>query len=272
MNTIKLLAAFCITTCAFGQKPTPAPKKVPLPGFGNTSLDRKSSVQTAPAPVPSPAAPVAAPPNGTAAAAAGGLKLDGHWDTLSGLSDRGPLTQRQEMRALLKDFIEPGKNTSAQPGMAIYRNVKYLLPVEKAKEELGLKGQMGSGGKPSVVGFPPGLAFSAFSAIPGRSFEVRLIFDRANQVVAVEYVATDERNLPPAPEILPPPDRSFIGKTYDFVPRGDSIFSRPFRQSSWNRQDYVLIATRGGPKAADLYIPKRMVSIILYFLDLQGTK
>jgi hypothetical protein len=158
--------------------------------------------------------------------------LDDRWDTLSGLSDRGPKTQRQEMRALLEGFAVPGKDTKARPEMEIYRNVTYLLPLEKTKEVLGLVGQMGSGGKPAVVGFPPGLGFSAFSANPERKFEVRLLFDRAGQVAAVQYVASNERLLPPAHELLPRPDRSFLGKTYDFVPRGtrfrrDSFSSIP---------------------------------------------
>ena len=259
MKALLFITTLLIAARVSAQLAPPAPKKAPFSGVGNSALDRKPQAQTPTTLTPAPAS------------TSGGLKLDDRWDTLTALSDRGPKTQRRELSALLEGFAEPGKDPSAHTGMEIYRQVTYLLPLEKGKSSLGLTGQMNSGGPPSVVGFPPGLKFAAFSAIPGRSFEVRLLFDRANQIVAAEFVAMNERLLPPPPEVLPPPDRTLSGKTYDFVPRGDSIDARPFQQAVWNRKDYVIIATRGGPKVADLYIPKAMVSIILYFLNLQGT-
>ena len=39
---------------------------------------------------------------------------------------------------------------------------------------------------------------------------------------------------------------------------------RPFRQVAWDMEDYVLISKTRRPKAADLSIPKPMVSIVLY--------
>lgn len=173
---------------------------------------------------------------------------------------------------MLDGFAEPGKDTSARPGVEIYKAVTYLMPLAKAQTALGLTGQIQGGGKPSLVGFPSGLSFTAFSKVPGRSFQVRLLLDRDSQVVAVEYLAKDERALPPAPEPLGPPDRTFAGKTYDFVPQGNAAVPRSFTQVSWNRKDYVIIATRGGPDVADLYIPKPMVSIVLYCLNLSPAK
>jgi hypothetical protein len=269
MKALLFVTIFLITGYARGQVPTPAPQRPPFAGFGGTALDRKSphkpstALSTTPAPLPSA---------GTAAVAeAGELRLDDRWDALDGLSDRGPKTQRQELDALLKGFAEPGRDISPAPRMQIYRKVTYLTSLETAKAELGLTSQINSGGPPSVVGFPPGLKYTAFSAGEGRSFEVRVLYDRAAQVVAVEYVALESRLLPAPPETLPPPTRTMMGKTYDFVPRGDSSNGRAFEQKVWNRKDYVLISTRGGPKSADLYIPKKMVSIILYFLNLQST-
>jgi hypothetical protein len=267
MKSFLSLTTLLIATCASAQVATPAPERPPFTGFGGSALDRKPPRQ------PSTAlSPTTVPSSGNAPVTeAGALKLDDRWDALNALSDRGPKTQRQELWALLKGFAEPGKDTSPAPRMEIYRKVTYLTPLETAKGALGLTSQVNSGGPPSVVGFPPGLRYTAFSAGEGRSFEVRVLHDRASQVVAVEYVALESRLLPPPPETLPPPTRTLMGKTYDFVPRGDSSNGRAFQQMVWNRSDYVLIATRGGPKPADLYIPKKMVSLILYYLNLQTT-
>ena len=218
------------------------------------SLDRKPAL-------PSPAAPALA-----ASAASGGLKLDDRWDTPTPLMPRGPLQQRKEFHALLKGFAEPGTDTSPQPGKQIYREVTYLMSMKDALARFGLTGVVQSGGEPSFAGFPAGMKFAAFSAQAGRSFEVRVVYDRANQVAAVEFVAIDPNALPK--EQLPPPDRSFVGKYYDFLPRGDNARGGGYRQEVWDLGDRVLIATRGGPKAANLYIPKPMVSIILHCLDL----
>jgi hypothetical protein len=86
-------------------------------------------------------------------------------------------------------------------------------------------------------------------------------------VVAVEFVATDYRVLPPAPEPMGPATRILHGRTYDFVPEGTSAAGRDFQHLAWHKSDYVLISTRGNPKSADLYIPKPMVSVILCSLD-----
>ena len=261
MKSTTILITLCLTAGALAQAPTPVPKKDPFAGFGS-SLDRKPTGKLPPAP-----APVG---NSATASATPALKLADNWDTLTPLTPRGPLGQRRELRALLQGFAEPGSDTSAHPEVAIYQQLKYLMPLLKAQDVFGLKGQINSGGDPSLAGIPTGLKFTAFSAIPARSFEVRFLFDRANQVVATEFVASDWRNLPPLPDR--PADRKFSGKTYDFVPKGDNIRGALYAQAAWNEPDYVIVATRGGPKAADFYIPKPMVSLMLYCLDLQGDK
>ena len=260
-----LLSLFCAAH-VFAQTPsatapaTPVPKKDPFAGFGNSSLDRKRPSPVAPA--PAPAAPGSAESSGT------GLMLDARWDTLNGLSQRGPLTQRRELRALLTGFAQPGKDTSPHPGVEIYGGVTYLMPLVAAQAKLGLTSQMQSGGSPSTVGIPAGLKFTAFTVTAARKYEVRFLIDRASQVVAVEFAANDPQNLPPLPARLP--DRSFLGKTYDFLPQGSSISPRPFRQMCWHEKDAVVIATRYGPMSANLHLPKPFVSSMLYCLDLDG--
>ena len=268
MKMKTVLLSLCCATHIFAQTPnaaapaTPAPKKDPFAGFGNSSLDRKpgplggTPLPAAPAPVPSVGA------SGT------GLTLDARWDTRNGLSQRGPLTQRRELRALLTGFAQPGKDTSPQPGVEIYGGVTYLMPLVAAQAKLGLTNQMQSGGSPSLVGIPPGLKFTAFTVTAGRKFAIRFLIDRASQVVAVEFVANDPRDLPPLPGRRC--DRAFLGKTYDFLPQGSSIAPRPFSQFCWNEKDDVIIATRYGPASANLHLPKPFVSIMLYCLDLDG--
>ena len=264
MKITPILLSLCLVTHGQAQTPTtPVPKKDPFAGFGNSSLDRKRPSPVAPAPLtPAPAAPGSAESSGT------GLMLDARWDTLNGLSQRGPLSQRRELRALLTGFAQPGKDTSPQPGVEIYGGVTYLMPLVAAQAKLGLTSQMQSGGSPSTVGIPAGLKFTAFTVTAGRNYAVRFLIDRASQVVAMEFVANDSRDLPPLPGR--PPNRAYSGKTYDFLPQGSSIAPRPFSQYCWNEKDGVIIATRYGPASANLHLPKPFVSIMLYCLDLDG--
>jgi hypothetical protein len=210
-------------------------------------------------PLSSPVAP--------AAPGAAGLQLAGNWNASNGLASGGPKQQRAELRALLTGYVEAAADTAPHPGNRIYAPVTYLMPAREAQSRAGLAGKLQSGGRTSVVGFPDGLTFTAISADGERRYETRMLKDRADQVVAVEFVATDARVLPPPPEPMGLPTRSLRGRTYDFVPEGTAATGREFPQYVWHRSDYVLIATRGNPKAADLYIPKPMVSLILYSLD-----
>ena len=256
---------FIFTLCLTAGTTLPATaqqaQEPPAAGLGS-SLDRKPGQQNPPA---KPLAANAAP----AATGGGGLQLSGNWDAPTALSRGGPKQQRAELRALLTGYVDPAADTAAHPGNRVYLAVTYLMPLREAQSRAGLSAKLQSGGPTSVVGFPSGLTFTAFSADGQRRYESRLLKDRADQVVAVEFVATDPRLLPPAPEPLPPPTRSLRGHTYDFVPEGITAAGREYVQNVWHMSDYVLIAIRGGPKAADLYIPKPMVSLILYCLDHQ---
>ena len=229
------------------QAPLSPSKKDPFANSGNTLLDQPNAL-----------------PPAAATATSGGIKLQDRWDTPTALIPRGPKIQREEFHRLLTGFAEVGRDTRPAPGKTIYREVAYLMPMKDALAKFGLTGGIKSGGEPSYAGFPAGVKYAAFSAQAGRSFEVRVLYDRGEQVVAVEFAATNPTHLPPLP--LKEPDRAFVGKYYDFLPRGDSTGGRGFQQYSWDMGDHVIIATRGGPKAADLYLPKPFASLILYCL------
>lgn len=261
MTSNTLLFALWIATHGLLTSPAHAQQKPPFAGFTGTSLDRKPGSPN----VPTKAPAATALPVGTGG---GGLLLGGNWNAPNGLANGGPKRQRDELRALLAGYVSPAADLTAHPANRIYPPISYLMPLREAQARGGVGGQLQSGGRTAVVGFPDGLTFASFTPQGQRRYEVRMLKDRADQVVAVEFVATDHRLLPPAPEILPPPTRTLTGHTYDFVPEGISAAGRSYLQNVWHRSDYVLIATRGGPKSADLYIPKPMVALILYCLDL----
>jgi hypothetical protein len=271
MKWTPLLISFLLIARASAQVATPSPKKEPFTGFGGTALDRKKPGNPATGLPQRSIVPPGTPAPANPAAGSDGLKLRPGWDSPTGLSRGGPLEQRKELRALLNGFAAPGRDTSPDPQKRIYKKVTYLLPFEQARSRLGLSGALKSGGKSPVVGFPDGgLTFEAFTSDAGRAFETRLLQDAANQVVALEFVALDASKLPEPPDPLPDSsDRrhELRGKTFDFVSQGTTAVSKTYSQVSWNVGDYVLISTRGGPRVTDLYIPKPMVSFILYCLD-----
>jgi hypothetical protein len=204
-----------------------------------------------------------------------GLMLDARWDTLSALASRGALGQRQELRALLQKFAKAERDLAPHPALRIYGGVTYLLPLAQAQAQLGLSGQIQSGGTPSAAGLPAGLRLVSCTAKAGRDFEVRFLIDQAGNVCVVEFIAQRPESLPPPPVPLPAdPPRIQLqqGKIYDFLPQGITAVSRTFPQASFDLGDAILIQTRGGPKAADLYVPKPFARVILFCLDLAGNK
>lgn len=203
--------------------------------------------------------------SGLAKPPAGGLSTGG--ESSIGLARGGPKRQRTELLALLTGAVSPSADRNTSPGTRIYSGVTYLMPLNEAVTQAGLAGKLQSGGRSAAVGFPDGFFFTEISADGQRRYASRMVTDQANRMVAVEFVATDPRLLPPPPEPLPPPTRSAMGRTYDFVPEGISAAGRRYVQQVWHMSDYVRIATRNGPKAADLYIPKPMVAIILHSLE-----
>ncbi len=264
MKALLLIFTLLADTWHLDAQTTPPPIRDPFVGFGGTALDRGK--RTGPSVLPQK--PV---PPGTAAAA--GLKLSGNWDARNSLSRGGSSDQSRELASLLKGFAAPGTSLAPSPATRIYRDVTYLLPFGEAQTRLGIGGKLKSGGKNAGVGFPDGIDFVGFSPEGGRPYEVRLLYDKADQVIAVEFTASDPRMLPPPPEpLLPKPDRLQAGRTYDFVPQGTTSVPRSYPQALWNLNDYVLIQTRGGPRVADLYLPKPMVSLILHCLDAAATR
>jgi hypothetical protein len=262
-HPLLLLTACCaLASSLCAQTATPPPRKDPFAGFGGTALDRGRSARPAASPT-------------AAATPTTGLRLNGHWDAPGALSRGGPSGQSREFRALLGTFTTPGTDIGPYPAKRIYREVTYLLPFREAQVRLGLAGKQKSGGKSAAVGFPDGIHFVSFSPDGSRGFETRVLYDKADQVVAVEFVAGTPTALPPPPDPLPvAPEkvRRLVGRTYDFVPQGTSSVPRNFAHYSWDVGDYILVSTRGGPRVADLYLPKPMASLILHCLDTTGTK
>lgn len=257
-------------TTGHAQQAAPTPKKDPFAGF-HSALDDKPGTSSQTASSIFDSAPrIPAPTQTHTGPASAGLKLNGRWESPLGLSRGGPSVQGKELHTLLEGFAVSGKDTGSFPDKTIYPSVTYLMPLLTAEAKLGLSGKLVSGGVADVVAFPDGLKFAEITAETGRNFAVRFLKDIADQVVAIEFVSLDANALP-HPFQFPPqgrPQHIFQGRlTSDFVPQATNVFSKNCTQAAWDMGDFVLVSTRGGPKAADLYIPKPMVSLVLYCLE-----
>jgi hypothetical protein len=182
----------------------------------------------------------------------------------------GPKNQRAEFLALLKDATPPDATPPTPerdltPGAPIYGDVTYLMPLRDAISKAGLTGKLQSGGRTAAVGLPEGYEFVEISADAERRYASRMLTDKQGRMAAVEFVANDPRMLPPLPGQMP--QREMIGATFDFVPQGITAIGARYRQYAWHMNGSVVIATRNGPKSANLYIPKPMVAFIIHWLE-----
>lgn len=144
-----------------------------------------------------------------------GLALDQRWQSpLQGCSDT-----LKDLGALLSPFAKPSQNLGAVPGLKIYEDVSYLMPVEDAKKLLKLDQRQAVKNKVLCPGFPKdSLLYHAFDGIfEGHFNKLILVTDRMDQVVAVELVAE--------------------------VPKRDQV-DAPYSPTDWHMYNFVLSRTK----------------------------
>jgi len=144
-----------------------------------------------------------------------GLVLDQRWQTpLQGGNDT-----LKDLGALLSPFAKPSPNLAPAPGIKIYEEISYLMPVEDAKKLLKLDQRQAVKNKVLCPGFPKdSLLYHAFDGVfEGHFNKLILVTDRMDQVVAVELVAE--------------------------VPKRDQI-DAPYSPTDWHMYNFVLSRTK----------------------------
>ena len=159
-------------------QPLQPPKAIipgPAPVIPNPVTSEKPQVATAPTPER-------------------GIVLDSHWDSPM----QGGTATLRDLGELLSPHAKARRDIGPHPELVIYDKVTYLMPLERAKEALGLKGRFGSKNKVACAGFPSGSLFHyGFSGIfEGEFNQLYIVTDKADQVVSIQLVNEHPREAP----------------------------------------------------------------------------
>ena len=208
-----ILLTLCLATCAFGQSPTPVPKKAPFAGFGGTSLDQKKPEPAVSTPAPARTAPPVAPsavpgtqpssekPLANAAVIARfntdpskGIVLYAGWDKRVTGPARTQNHDMADLRAILQSYGEPRDDLDLHPDVEVFPGIRYLAPLSEAVDKLAKQfGPLVLGLEIPVAteGFPLGLNFKKYDK-PGSSKadfkHVYLLLDKKAQVVSIAFL------------------------------------------------------------------------------------
>ena len=116
-----------------------------------------------------------------------GIALDPRWDSAL----PGDSLTLQDLGAILSKEVKRGRDIAPHPDLKIYGEVTYLMPLERAKEVLGLSKRVNSKNKMASSGFPASSLYHyGFTGqYEGIYNQLYIITDRADQVVSIQLVA-----------------------------------------------------------------------------------
>jgi hypothetical protein len=260
-----LLCLCLVAVTASAAEATPKPKPESFKGWGS-SLDKhpnKPGATLKPVVKPNlaPLTPVpAAPPHGIA--------LSKTWSAPLPLSSGGHSLDLRDLGWLLKDYGQAGDDLGPHPEVKIEGGVTYLMPQRQAEKLLGLDSHgMKTSAKVACAGFPDGLSYTSYDVKKDIYDRLYLVTDLADQVVCLQYVASNEVQRPSVP-----PWR-FIDKdwhVYDYVnnrTKGQPrirIDTRVLDRRS--EGGFIVVNTTGEAvkQSARWYVPQPLINLILY--------
>ncbi len=121
----------------------------------------------------------------------GQLALAEDWQNSSGPDGQ---TVKGELNKLFGRFGRPQANIKAYPSLPIYKNITYLMPLEKAVEALGLKGAAPKIGEITTPGLPANSLKTRFyprkfkDANDKMDFDgITVVTDQSDQVVTLQF-------------------------------------------------------------------------------------
>jgi hypothetical protein len=141
---------------------------------------------------------------------------------------REGVTVMAEMRDMLSGLAQAAANVSATPGEPIYKNVTYLMPLQDARQALGLTQLVNSKMLVITPGFPNRSIYAYSFSGKFDGFETMYIAtDALDQVVAVELLTAhvNKTNLSPR-------ESKKEWRIYDFINGSTKAIS-----NSWVRHE-----------------------------------
>ena len=102
----------------------------------------------------------------------------------------------RDLGALLSREAQRGKDTAPHPNLNIYGEVTYLMPLNRAKEVLGLAKRINSKNKMACSGFPASSLYhySFTGQYEGGYSQLYIVTDKADQVVCIQLVSEHPRS------------------------------------------------------------------------------
>jgi hypothetical protein len=196
-----------------GQEVTPAPKKDPFAGFGNTGLDHRPNGKNTPSPFTKPLTqPMPASPG--AAASSPGIALSNapksHLTEASG----GQSIKMEDLKTLLSGYGSAESDTGPHPDVTVYAGptmdsglsqncrITYLMPLAQAEALLFRSRGIVTVSRAVAPGFPDGLFIHTYDVKAGIYNRLCILTDSAQpqqQVVSLLLKAEGVNWYPPSP-------------------------------------------------------------------------
>lgn len=265
----RFILVLCLpAVAAFGQEATPKPKPETFKGWG-TSLDKHPKKPGATlTPTVKPIFTPPAPPTPATAAPSHGIVLSKTWSAPLPLSSGGHSLDLRDLTWLLKDYGQAADDTGPHPEAKIAQGVTYLMPQMQAERALGLDSHgMKAGAKVACAGFPDGLSYTSYDIKKGIFNRLYLVTDLADQVVCLQYVASNEIDRPPSPPWRVINEDWHV---YDYVnnrTKGQPRIRIDTRVLDRRKDGGFILVNTTAPEVkqtAQWYVPQPLINLILY--------
>lgn len=304
MKITTTLTMLCLIAGATGEPSTPAPKKAPFAGFGETSLDRKKPGLTTPGPAPGTTTPPVAPPglpgtqptpekpSATAIRSntdpSKGIVLFAGWDKRVTGPARAQNHDMSDLRAILQAYGEPKDDLDLHPDVEVFPGIRYLAPLSEVVAKLSKQfGSLMLGLEIPIAteGFPLGLNFKKYDKASGSKADFKHVYfllDKKAQVVSIAFMKVHGPFVDvPEPPFVLIPGRRFRENLIDKKDGASGVWVRDAR----SRGKYVVVHSipglsfsgydsKGPGSAAALndysgksytwYVPQPIINLILY--------
>ena len=201
--------------------------------------------------------------NSSASAGAVGLRLSADWISLLAFRAR---SGSQELHEILRGYGQPSQDLLPHPNVFVFPGITYLMPIAQAVEVFSTSYMCREAPRRQEVcdALPAGLFFRRYDIQAGNYQELTIVFDRADQVVALSF-----RSKTKSPPFAPPeiPEFKLVldnGYVSDFIDYNRRPGSQTWVADARELGGYVVAYTVSGNQTITWYLPQPVISLLLF--------